>query len=622
MRAVFPISLLTAAAALVAATTVLADGPPPAAPNLTEQSKRGEEVYRTVCAACHSDPSSRAPALASLRQTRSSEYILKALTVGAMKDVTAGVSLEDKTAVATWLIGRAPSGAADVDPMANRCKQAPAPLVLSGSAWNGWGGVGVTNARYQPNAGFVAGDIARLKLKWAFAYPGGVSNEPTVVGGRVFVSNMAGITYSLDANTGCTIWAKDLGAPMRTMIPVAKLPSGRIAAFVTGWFGDVRALDANTGEELWQVRPEGHPAVRVSSSPTYYQGRIYLGFSSGEEVLATDKNYVCCTFRGSVVSLDASTGRTVWKAWAIDRAPGPIPGDSHRRGPSGAGIWYAPTIDVARKLVYVATGDIYSDPDTGDADAVMAFDLATGKRRWTTQTVKGDVYVSGCDGGTRHINCPTGPAGPDFDLGGSPMLIPLGGGKDIVIGLGKNGHAYGMDPDQGGKIVWTTRLGRGGKLGGVEWGGATDGSSVYVPISDTAVPSPMIANDLTPNKPGLNAIDAATGKLLWHVPAPKVACSWGQPCNEAHTGAAAAVPGAVFAGSWDGHIRAYAAKDGAMLWDFDTGGSFEAVNGGKADGGTVDHGALSIAGGMVFVNSGGRYGNPGNALLVFSVDGK
>ncbi|MDO6414042.1 PQQ-binding-like beta-propeller repeat protein [Sphingomonas sp. BIUV-7] len=612
-------SLLIWLAVLVGLAGGAAVADPPA--GLAVQNKRGQDVYQRACAACHDQPESRAPSKAFLTQTRSPEYILRALTVGAMREITADVSLEDKKAVATYLIGRAPSTATDLDSMANRCKAAPAPLTLAGSGWNGWGAAGVTNARYQADPGFTAAQIPRLKLKWAFAYPVGVSNEPTVVGGRVFVSNMAGITFSLDARTGCTIWARDLAAPMRTMIVLAKLPSGKIAAFTTGWYGDMHALDAETGQVLWHVRPEDHRAVRLTGSPTYYKGTLYMGFSSGEEVLAADPKYVCCTFQGSVAAVDAATGRTIWKTGAIDQPVAPIAG-TRRQGPSGAAVWHAPTIDEKRQLLYVTTGDDYSDPGSDASDAVVAFDLATGKKRWVSQVIKNDIYVSGCDAGTRHGNCPAGEVGPDHDFGASPLLVRAANGKDIVVALNKNGVVYGMDPDRRGAIVWQARLGRGGKLGGIEWGGATDGKAIYVPIADTGIASPVRPGDDMAARPGINAIAAADGKLLWHSPAPKPACSWIGACANAYSAAVAAMPGAVFAGSWDGHIRAYATNDGALVWDFDTGRSFDGVNGTKSSGGTIDHGAQTIAGGMIFVNSGGRYGQPGNALLAFSIDGK
>jgi polyvinyl alcohol dehydrogenase (cytochrome) len=85
-----------------------------------------------------------------------------------------------------------------------------------------------------------------------------------------------------------------------------------------------------------------------------------------------------------------------------------------------------------------------------------------------------------------------------------------------------------------------------------------------------------------------------------------------------------AIPGVVFSGSQDGHLRAYASADGGIVWDFDTAQTFQGVNGVTGAGGSLDNGGAVVAGGMVYVNSGyGRItGQPGNLLLAFSVDGK
>jgi polyvinyl alcohol dehydrogenase (cytochrome) len=603
------------AATLLPMTPVRADTPA----TVPDARVHGAKIYEANCAVCHDRAEGRTPSRAYLRQSRSPDYILRALTTGIMRQNAAALSLEEKKAVATYLIGRPPGLEAEIDPNANRCT-APGPTTtITGSSWNGWAGQGVTNARYQPDPGFTAAELPRLRLKWAFAYPGGVSNEPAVVGGRIFVGSMSGTLFSLDARTGCTYWNVQLGAPVRAMVTVGRLASGKLAVYAADWRGQVYAFDADTGAELWRARVDEHPAVRLTGTPTLFEGRLYVPVSSGEEALAPDPKYTCCTFRGSLVAVDAENGRVIWKSYTIDQPPGPVPGNKHQQGPSGAAIWSSPTIDAKRRLVYVTTGDDYSEPASNASDAVIAYDLATGKKRWSTQVLKGDVFVGGC-GPKRHVNCPQGEIGPDFDFGASPLLVRTGDGKERIVAMTKGSVAYAFDPDDNGKLLWQTQIGRGGLLGGVEWGAATDGVNVYAPVSDADYGSEIVKSNL-PQKPGLNALDAA-GKLLWHVPAPKASCSWKGQCINAHAGAVALMPGVVFAGSWDGHERAFSSVDGKLLWEFDTGITFDAVNGGKASGGSIDHGAQSIAAGMLLVNSGGRQGQPGNALLVFTVDGK
>jgi len=176
---------------------------------------------------------------------------------------------------------------------------------------------------------------------------------------------------------------------------------------------------------------------------------------------------------------------------------------------------------------------------------------------------------------------------------------------------------YALDTAHEGAVVWQTRLGAGGPLGGIEWGSAADDTQVYAPISDALAP-PASAHA------GLAALDLATGKLRWQVAAPTERCHWkAKPCLNAYVQAASSMPGIVFAGSLDGHLRAYDSEHGELRWDLDTGRSYRTVNGVPARGGSLDLGGAVLAEGMLLLNSGyGRLvGQPGNVLLALSVDG-
>jgi polyvinyl alcohol dehydrogenase (cytochrome) len=83
-----------------------------------------------------------------------------------------------------------------------------------------------------------------------------------------------------------------------------------------------------------------------------------------------------------------------------------------------------------------------------------------------------------------------------------------------------------------------------------------------------------------------------------------------------------AIPGVVFSGSLDGHLRAYSTRDGSVLWSFDTVREYETVNGVTGSGGAIDGPGTVVSGGMVFVNSGYmRFGGlPGNVLLAFGIE--
>jgi len=284
-------------------------------------------------------------------------------------------------------------------------------------------------------------------------------------------------------------------------------------------------------------------------------------------------------------------------------------------GPAGAAIWSAPTLDLKRKLIYVGTGNSYTDVSNSGNDAVVAFDMETGKIRWVNQVTAKDSFLVGCrEAGVG--NCPQ-ESGPDHDFGSSPILRTLRNGKQILLGGQKSGVMWAFDPDHKGKVLWQVKLGIGGALGGIEWGFTADTENVYVPMADAlgAV-----------RKPGITALKLSTGEQLWIVPAPPAKCSWGtMRCTNSQSAAASLIPGIVFSGTADGHLRAYAVKDGTSVWDFDTAAApYDTVNGVKAKGGTLDGGGPTIANGVLYTNSGyGRIiGYPGNVLLAFTVDGK
>jgi polyvinyl alcohol dehydrogenase (cytochrome) len=498
--------------------------------------------------------------------------------------------------------------------LAKPCDPTSAPAQPSKFDWNGWGR-DVDNSHYQPTPGLSIAQVSRLKLKWAFAYAGGRANgQPTIVGNRVYVSSESGHIYALNAKSGCEYWTFDAGAPVRSAISIGG---------TTAYFGDesanVFAVDIATGKQLWKTKVEQHPIARITGAPVLYRGRLYVPVASLEEVSATKPTYECCTFRGSLVAIEAATGKVLWQTYAIPDAPKPTRKNSagtQMYGPAGAGIWSAPTIDAQRKLIYAGTGDSYTDSATKMTDAIVAFDLETGVVKWFNQITAGDNWVV-CQGQKPgEGNCPE-KIGPDFDFGGS-VVLRKSGARSILVAGQKSGVVIALDPQEKGKILWQTKVGQGGSLGGIEWGIAADEQNVYVPVSDV--------NVKPDGQPGLTALSIATGKKLWHVAAPEANCSWNpRSCSHSQSAAVTVIPGVVFSGTMDGRLRAYATEDGKILWDFDTAQkAWETVNGTPARGGVIDGGAPTVANGILYVNSGyGRMpGQPGNVLLAFSVDGK
>lgn len=345
--------------------------------------------------------------------------------------------------------------------------------------------------------------------------------------------------------------------------------------------------------------------------------------------------YECCRFRGSISALNAATGDVRWKSYTIPEEPKPVRKNAQGVqlwGPSGSGVWSSPAVDLKRGVVYITTGDAYSDPAASTSDAFMAFDIKTGKLLWTRQVTAGDAFNVACGlPEAARINCPEA-KGPDHDFGSSPILVDLPNGRRALIAGQKSGVVHAVDPDRGGEILWQTRVGKGSALGGVQWGSAFDGQRVYVALSDvipetagTAAAPPMTPGQAPPpnnSGGGLYALDPASGQIVWTTPHP--GCG-GQPgCSPAQSAAVTAIPGIVFSGGIDGHLRAYASDKGAIVWDVDTAQPYKTVNGVTGNGGSLDGPGPVVVGGMVFVNSGYAFvaGKPGNVLLAFSVDGR
>jgi len=287
-------------------------------------------------------------------------------------------------------------------------------------------------------------------------------------------------------------------------------------------------------------------------------------------------------------------------------------------GPAGAAVWSAPTIDAKRRQVYVGTGDTYTDVKENGSDAIMALDLASGKVKWRNQVTENDSFLMGCNRGGI-VNCPT-VLGPDHDFGASPILFTLPNGKDIILAGQKSGVVFGMDPDNEGRTIWRNKVGNGGALGGIEWGMAADAKRLYVAVADLGLPPPK-------GKAGLFALDPATGDQQWYTAAPKVNCSYSGRCLLGQSAAPTVIPGLVLSTTIDGHLRAYNANDGKIVWDFDTAAQkYQTINGVKdQSGGSLDVAGPVLAGGLMYIISGyaGALGGaPDNVLLVFSVDGK
>ena len=502
----------------------------------------------------------------------------------------------------------APLPPMDAASMTNPCPAAARMADLASTpGWNGWG-ADLSNTRFQPNAQLPAANLAKLKLKWAFGFPGvtSVLGQPSIAAGRVFIGVDTGMVYSIDATSGCVYWSFKADAGVRTAITVESIGTGRFAAY----FGDLKAnayaVDAATGAPIWKTKIDDHSSARITGAPRVFENRVYVPVASGEEGGGTNPNYPCCTFRGSVVALDARTGRQIWKTYTIADAPKQVGQNSNgtaRWAPAGAGVWNSPTIDPKRRTLYIGTGDAYAEPAAPTTDAIMALDLDSGKVLWSVQDTANDTWLARCDGAQKGENCPK-QLGPDHDFGSPPILKTLANGRQILVAGQKSGNVWAHDPDNKGAVLWRTALVNnttefGGKI---IWGGAADDQNAYFGLGPG----------------GIGAVQLRDGERKWFTalsPAPAVASHTG------HDGPLTAIPGAVLSGGWDGVLRALSPGDGHVIWEFNTVQDYKTVNGVAAKGGSMGAAGPVIAGGTLFVPSGYigvKNGMPGNVLLAFS----
>ena len=593
----------------------------------------GVNLFKNNCTSCHgATPVERAPTESAIKQMPP-ERIYEAITTGPMKTMAEKLSDDEKRLLAEYMGGRRidKSDVGDIKNMPNACATHPPVKDMNAPAWNGWGDL--SNTRFQPakSAGLSAGQVSRLKLKWAFGFPGATAlYGQTIVDGRIFVSSNAGYVYSLDAESGCVHWSFHAPAVVRSGVTVGPMKPGssRIVAF----FGDIRgnayALDASNGEMLWKAQVDSQPLARVTGNPRLYQGRLYVPLASLEEDESRSPNHICCTFRGVIAALDAETGKQIWKTYTIPEEPKVIKKNSigvDYMGPSGSGVWTTPIVDTKRRALYFGTGNSFSEP-APTSDSIMAVSMDTGKILWWRQAMANDVWHGGCvqsipgranppgRGGQfpGRGNQPPYPAdncvdktGPDWDYSASPSLATMPDGRTVIIASPKQAVVRALDPDRKGATIWEQDIARGigGGAGETVFGGAVDDRSVYFGLH--------LGN-------GLVAMDLATGVEKWFVPL-KTPEAMAQ-----HRGVVAAVsviPGAFFSGGMDGMLRAVSPTDGRLLWEFNTAQEFETVNHVKAKGGSIGAGGPIIAKGMVFVSSGYvgfQNGVPGNVLLAFA----
>lgn len=575
--------------------------------------ENGLTFFQTRCMSCHREKdSSKAPSARTIRQM-TPEQIYAVVSKPNRPEHDQGLTDAQKRRMSEFMGGYRQIGSAAAGNPKNFPNACPSNPPMSdpsaGPLWSGWG-ADIQNTRFQRTeaAGITKADVPKLKLKWAFGFPLGISaySPPAIASGRVFVGTDIGWVYSLDAKTGCYYWGYETGVTVRPAIsigPVSGQGNTKYAVFFGDAKANVYALDVQTGKLLWRRKVEDFFLGRITAAPKLYNGRLYVPVSSSEEWQSGNPDYECCTSRGSVVALDANNGEQLWKTYMMDD---PKPTQKNPNGvqlyaPAGGSVWNSPTVDPVRHAIYFGSGDTQTEPAQPLGDAIVAVDMDSGKVLWSYQAQAGDAFMGGCVGPNKSRACPQ-TMGPDADIGNSPILRTLPDGKRVLIAGTKGGEVFALDPDNHGALLWrvSAKPGGGGR-GGIVWGGAADHENVYYGLGVG----------------GMAALKMATGQRAWF-----------QPINPAgarvnNNAAATMIPGVVFIAGTDGKLHALSTTDGSPLWEFDTAREFETVNKvAGAHGGSISSVGPVIAGGMMYIGSGyGVGGGPfGNVLLAFGTE--
>ena len=584
----------------------------------------GNALYQENCATCHDGSIEKAPA-ANWLEMLVPQALLRTINEGIMSEQASHLSEEEKIQIVEYIV-RQDRKNFPKEAELNYCKshdmnfdlrEAPEPY--------GWG---YNTSRFIPkkSGGIDSKNIKNLKLKWAFGFPYSqrARSQPLFAMGSIFVGSQSGDIYALDVKTGCVKWNFTASGEVRTGIIMDQWENGKKPnkrPYI--YFGDILAneyaLDAQTGELIWKIKSDDHPNATRTATSAKFEDILFIPISGLEVIPAFDDKYECCTFRGGLLAVDSRTGKTLWRQYSIP-VPAKYSGNTsvgtRMFGPSGAPIWTSPNVDKKRRYVYIGTGENYSTPADDSSDAIIAYNIDTGEEVWRRQTLAGDAWNLACMGKGKP-NCPK-EFGPDMDYSASSITIDLGD-RDILIAGQKSGYVYGIDPDTG-KILWSNPVSGGGTQGGIHFGMAAEGKTVYAPIND--MQNTHDGKVWLNRKPGMHSLDAETGNIIWSNISDKECKDIDYNCDPGISAAVTAVPGAVIAGHLDGKIKVYDKENGNILWSYNTLRDFESISGSRAYGGSFSGSGPSIRNGYMAINSGyGIYNHmPGNVLLLFSLD--
>jgi polyvinyl alcohol dehydrogenase (cytochrome) len=600
----------------------------------------GERLFDKHCASCHDDPAMHAPTRAALAGF-SKESILVAMEFGKMQPMAAHLRQQERFLIATYLAG----GTAEAEDWIVRHRCNAPDTGERRDYVTDWGfGTHNRRFVSDDHAGIDRANVATLELAWALAFPRvtDMRSQPAIIGDTLYFGDKVGNVYALDRHSGCVRAHTKVFGGVRSAMTVATLADGRRLLVFADSLATVFALEPDTLDVAWQQSARLFNTSVITGSISSHGNRLFVPISSYEVAAAGSPSHTCCTSHGGVIALDASTGEELWQWHATEDAviQGRNAAGQDQFGPSGAAVWTSPTVDAARNRIYIGTGENLSHPATDTSDAIVALDMDSGAPVWRFQATAGDVWNAAClNGGA---NCPSNP-GEDFDFGASVILAQRADGSDLLLAGQKSGEVFALDPDPGGaegKVLWRKRLSQGTTNGGVHWGMALSGQRLVVPVAD-----PERERDGYTPRPGLYALDVNSGELLWQQPVergcdiadenkpliglenlraaarPDPAAQYICSFYYGLSAAALATPELAFAAGLDGRLRAYDIATGDILWQAQTAIPIATVNGVEGHGGAIDVSGQVLADGWLYVQSGySMFGQlPGNVLLAYRV---
>jgi len=583
-----------------------------------EDELTGKQLTENNCVACHEDKSLNLASIETMALGTQRELV-GVMTEGKMQEQAKHLSKVEINKIATFISSTEQTSLF-------KCQRQLAKSDLrSGSNWTSKGN-GSLNKRYQKNTNINSSNIKNLKLKWSFRLKGYDARSQPIAIGNLILAASKDTLYALDSNTGCSFWSFKSPSEFRVSPAYAKEAGSYVFAVDQELI--TYKVDLLEGKLVWKTQLPRESDWNLSSgSISIVDSHLIIPISTVETIAPLiNPIYECCTTSGGIAKVDIETGELIW--YHRVEKPAEYVGKvrvirTKKYAPSGSAVWNTPGIDLTRNLVFFGTGQSLQSPASEFSDAIIALDLNTGERAWSTQTLAGDAFNMACVLPiARQWGCPV-ENGPDFDFGASVIKSFTSNKEEIYLAGQKSGWAFGMKPSNG-EIIWKNRIGMGGVLGGIHTGMATDDERLYVTNSDR---DGSRKYDWDP-KPGVYALNIDTGEIIWTFPLDddckkrNKATDGNGNCFKGFSAPPSVGSDVVFAGALDGRLFGIEKKTGKYLWEFDTLQFFQTVDGTKAFGGSMDIAGPVITKDQLIVMSGyGTHGQfPGNVLLVFELE--